>query len=274
MPGSDSPFRRLVRDLRRRKVLRVAGVYLLVAWATLQVGDVVVDPLRLPPWTMPLLIVILGLGFPVALVVAWAFELTPEGVRRTASPPASGSRALTLATFGLLLPLVGLGAYASLDAPASTAPDDRSIAVLPFDNVSGLEENAYFSDGITEDILTNLAKIRDLHRKRDRDQEAEALLRWAPQWKEQVLADRHHAFTFGPHLLLAEIAAALDQKDEALRHLRTAMEAGLGDPEWNLLQNPHFESLRTDPRFAAIVKEAEDVVRAERAQAEAAGLLW
>lgn len=84
---ADFAVRRFFRELKRRKVFRVVAVYAVVAWAVIQVGDVVVEPLRLPAWTTTLLIVLAGLGLPVALVLAWALELTPGGVERTQSTP-------------------------------------------------------------------------------------------------------------------------------------------------------------------------------------------
>jgi len=76
-----SSFRQLLSELKRRRVYRVAVVYVVVGWVLLQLGNIVVEPLRLPGWTMPLLIVFLLLGFPVAVILAWAFDITPEGVR-------------------------------------------------------------------------------------------------------------------------------------------------------------------------------------------------
>jgi hypothetical protein len=74
----------LFDELRRRNVFRVAAAYAVVAWLTLQVGDIAADSLRFPDWFMPMLFVLLGLGFPIALILSWAFELTPEGVRKSA----------------------------------------------------------------------------------------------------------------------------------------------------------------------------------------------
>lgn len=190
-------------ELKRRRVLRVAGVYAVAAWAVLQVATTVAPLLSLPAWTPRLVLLLLALGFPVALVLAWAFELTPDGLRReapageharaeipgssTAPRPAGPRAARSPAAYlglGILVALVGFAAYARFRpvalAPAATGasgtagdrsdgaadgaqPESaRSIAVLPFVNMSGQKENEYFSDGITEEIQDALAKVPGL----------------------------------------------------------------------------------------------------------------
>jgi adenylate cyclase len=164
-------IRRFIAELRRRKVFRVAGAYLVAAFVLLQVGDIVVEPLSLPEWTMTLLIVVSALGLPVALVLSWIFDLTSEGIERTlpstpglpVPPPAHSPRAAGYVGVGILIALVGFGGYAYVvpsvrdDAPAIT-----SVAVLPFVNMSGDQENEYFSDGITEELLDVLAGVHGL----------------------------------------------------------------------------------------------------------------
>jgi adenylate cyclase len=189
-----SPLRAFLRELQRRRVYRVAAVYLLVGWGLLQLGDVIIEPLQLPDWTMPLVIVLVGLGFPVALVLAWAFDITPDGVRRAQSPddaapagtptsptlPASPTsvlgtrRAAGLVGLGVLIGIVGVGWYAftggapgagdgALEAgvAAGDAAPVHSIAVLPFANSSPDADNEFFADGVTDDILTHLALVPD-----------------------------------------------------------------------------------------------------------------
>lgn len=168
-------------ELRRRNVVRVALAYALVGFVVLQAADIIFPALLLPDWSLRLLLALLLLGFPVSLVVAWAFELTPEGVKRTDSAPAEGVTAGEAAPPGsrpfriavacaVLIGVVSAGWWAGRSTPAATigvpqsdsATADRSIAVLPFANLSDEPGSEYFSDGITEDILTNLALIRDL----------------------------------------------------------------------------------------------------------------
>jgi adenylate cyclase len=165
-------------ELKRRKVVRVAVVYAATAFVVLQVADIMLPSLGVPGWALSLIVVLLILGFPVALVLAWALELTPEGVRVTPAPTAGdqdqpppsllGKR--TLAVAGVLVVLgVGLGAgwflrpvSPSAPPPAGHTADEptaRSIAVLPFVNMSDDAANEFFADGISEELLNVLVKV-------------------------------------------------------------------------------------------------------------------
>jgi adenylate cyclase len=173
-----SPLRELLAELKRRRVYRVAAVYVVVAWILLQLGNIVVEPLRLPEWTMPLLIVLLAVGFPVAVVLAWAFDITPQGVRRTAplspkseapsgSAPAKVQKAAWIG-LGMLIAVLAIGTYAFLHesgpdgSPATGDEGTRlSLAVLPFTNTSPDADNEFFADGVMEDILSHLALVPD-----------------------------------------------------------------------------------------------------------------
>jgi serine/threonine-protein kinase len=135
-------------ELRRRRVFRVGAAYALVGWFLIQAADVIVEPLRLPEWIQPLLIMTVFLGFPVALLLAWAFDLTPGGVERT---PLLGSE-----------DEVTEAAPIPVGAAPARADAERSVAVLPFANLSQAADNEYFSDGITDDLITHLSKIKDL----------------------------------------------------------------------------------------------------------------
>ena len=145
-------------ELRRRKVVRVAVVYIIVAWLLIQIAEVIFEPLQLPDWSLTLVIVLAALGFPLALVLAWALELTPEGLQR--EQPTKGPQALVPA--GAIEK--GPAAEIPAAAPGAAARTDtrRAIAVLPLANMSGDPENEFFSDGITEEILNLLARIPDL----------------------------------------------------------------------------------------------------------------
>ncbi|MHC4138133.1 MAG: tetratricopeptide repeat protein, partial [Planctomycetota bacterium] len=145
MGGPASKLGSFVAELKRRKVYRVAVVYSVVAFVIWQAAEIAFPSLHLPEWTLTFVVVIALIGFPIALVLAWAFEITPEGVRRT--EPAGAEPA---------------------EAPASPPPavahevERKSIAVLPFANMSDDPENEYFSDGMTEEIINALTQLEDL----------------------------------------------------------------------------------------------------------------
>jgi len=137
-----------VGELKRREVIKVAVVYVVVGLGAAQAADVFLGNLA-PQWVLDTALVILLLGFPISLVLAWAYNITPSGVLRDADAAIGATRAVSPAP----------------DAPGSApirARDRRSIAVLPFVNRSDDPENEYFADGITDDILTSLTLIEGL----------------------------------------------------------------------------------------------------------------
>ena len=154
-------------ELKRRKVYRVAVGYVVVAGGLIQLASAVFPAWELPNWTLRLVIVLLLLGFPVALLLAWAFDVTPSGIQATSKlePVASGAfghrrrNIFLLALFGLV---VAATAGFFLLPHLSANKVEKSIAVLPFENYSDDKDNAYFADGIQDDILTSLARISDL----------------------------------------------------------------------------------------------------------------
>jgi len=163
-----------VQELKRRNVFRVAIIYILVSWLLMQIGDVMFPALRLPEWTTTLLVAFLLLGFPVALIFAWAFELTADGVTRTVDVPegqsitsATGQR-INYLIIGVLaiavVVLLGKDFLGSEDPkPQNIAVTDHSIAVLPFKNQSASEENAeFFAGGLHDELLTLLSKLGDM----------------------------------------------------------------------------------------------------------------
>src|SRR2546423_12814762 len=149
-------------EIKRRKVYRVAVAYAVVPGGAIQLASAVFPAWDLPAWALRLVIILLLLGFPISLILAWAFDVTPEGIRATPSAPAAPRRRRNIVA------LVGIGVVVSAAAGffllprASAHRIDKSIAVLPFENFSDDKETAYFADGIQDDILTNLAKIGDL----------------------------------------------------------------------------------------------------------------
>jgi adenylate cyclase len=153
-------------ELKRRRVVRVALVYLVVAWAIIQVADTVAPRIGLPTWTVTMVIMLAGLGFPVALVFAWIFDITPQGIERTShiSVEASNRKALGYLGVGILIALVGFAAYSSFGAPRDTTSkaSASSVAVLPFVDLSPLKDQEYLSDGITEIVMNELGEISGL----------------------------------------------------------------------------------------------------------------
>jgi hypothetical protein len=171
----------LFAELKRRKVFRVAVVYAATAFAVLQAADIMLPRVGVPDWVMNLVVVLTILGFPIALVLAWALEVTPDGsIQRTEiaetapteTPAVLGARTAIVA--GLLVAVgIGLSAGWMLKSDRQAAPSEsaeavattserQSIAVLPFDSLSDDPEQGYFADGLTEEILNALAGIPSL----------------------------------------------------------------------------------------------------------------
>lgn len=165
---SYSPLQRLFHELKRRKVFRIAGVYAVVAWGLIEISETVAPLMAMPAWAPKIVLFLALFGFPIALVIAWAFEVTPEGVKRTESDATesapAGSHIPIFVAVVTLLALAGLGAYAYLDRPISAEPDGpiTSMAVLPFVDLSAENNQEYFSDGITEELLDALAQVDGL----------------------------------------------------------------------------------------------------------------
>lgn len=168
MSDGGSKLGRWVAELRRRKVFRVAAAYLVVAWLLVQVAGTTFEPLGLPPWALKLVIVVFALGFPIACVLAWAFDVTPRGVERT---PSDGPRALPAEAFaepaarrdGRVDGPSTAPALAQLPAAQSPAPAKLdSVAILPFVDMSAERDQEYFCDGIAEEIINSLCCIRGL----------------------------------------------------------------------------------------------------------------
>jgi TolB-like protein/tetratricopeptide (TPR) repeat protein len=157
-------------ELRRRNVLRVTVLYAIVSWLVIQIADIVIPALGIPPWTLSFIIVLVALGAPIALVLAWAYELTPEGIRRTpdvedpATGPSRSGRKLDFAIIGVLaaaLAYVVIDNYVLRD-PARGGPTGSSvasIAVLPFIDLSPAKDQEYFTDGMSEEMLNLLAQV-------------------------------------------------------------------------------------------------------------------
>jgi len=150
-------------EVQRRKVYRVAAAYIIAAGFIIQIGSAVFPAWELPNWSFRLVVVLLLVGFPIALILAWAYDITPQGIRATPTPITPGSHlrrnVIMLIATGVI---ISAAAGFFLLPRVSARKIDKSIAVLPFQNLSDEKENAYFADGIQDDILTNLSKIGDL----------------------------------------------------------------------------------------------------------------
>jgi len=150
-------------ELKRRKVYRVAIAYAVMSWALAQGLAQVLPVFDVPNSVVRVTIALMLIGFPVVLVLAWVFDITPQGIRATSTPSVPKARRRRN-----LIMLIAIGVIVSAAASffllprASARKIDKSIAVLPFQNLSNEKENAYFADGIQDDILTNLSKIGDL----------------------------------------------------------------------------------------------------------------
>src|SRR5436853_435837 len=153
-------------ELKRRKVFKVGAAYLIVAWPAVQAASIGFPAFDAPPWALRIFILIALLGFPVAVVLAWVFDVTREGVKLDARP--SGSKVL-FAAAALLIVLAlfwyfyGQPSFRKGDVATPTTAGHNSIAVLPFVNISGKPDEDYFSDGMTEELLNVLAKIPKLN---------------------------------------------------------------------------------------------------------------
>jgi serine/threonine-protein kinase len=164
-------------ELKRRNVYKVAVAYAVIAWLTIQAASIFLPAFNAPQWAMQIVILILVVGFPIALAFSWAFEITPEGIVRESEVAADESithhtgRKLVALTIVLAVIATGLLIFQFVRARSTSTPrqseaatvaPNKSIAVLPFDNLSGDPQNAYFSEGVQDEILTRLAKIAEL----------------------------------------------------------------------------------------------------------------
>ena len=169
--GSKTARPSFFAELKRRNVYKVAIAYGVVAWLLMQVASQIFPFFEIPSWAVRLVVLLLIIGFPVAVILAWAFELTPEGIKREEDVDLGSSitrktgRKLDFFIIAVLVLVIGLLLFQRLHhnvSPAVSSSLEKSIAVLPFENLSRDPDNAYFAEGIQEEILTRLASIADL----------------------------------------------------------------------------------------------------------------
>jgi TolB-like protein/Flp pilus assembly protein TadD len=152
-----------LEEVKRRKVYRVAAAYIIAAGGIIQLASAAFPAWELPNWALRLVIVLLLMGFPIALILAWAYDITAQGVRATPAPAVPGShRRRNIVMLVMTGVIISAAAGFFLLPRVSAHKCDKSIAVLPFENLSDEKENAYFADGIQDDVLTNLSKVGDL----------------------------------------------------------------------------------------------------------------
>src|SRR6202171_5419926 len=159
-------------ELKRRNVYKLAVAYAVVAWLTIQAASIFLPAFNAPQWAMQILILVLVVGFPIALAFSWAFEITPEGIVRESEVTADESithhtgRKIVALTIVLAVVATGLLIFqfvrARSTSPSTETISSKSIAVLPFDNLSDDKSNAYFTEGVQDEILTRLSKIAAL----------------------------------------------------------------------------------------------------------------
>src|SRR5467141_683066 len=158
-------------ELKRRNVYKVAVAYAVISWLLIQAASILLPTFEAPAWVMKVFVVLLGLGFVFAVFIAWAFEMTPEGLKRTenVSPdeviPQWSKKKFAALIVGIAVIAAGLLAFQLLRSSRSTitaTPDAKSIAVLPFVNMSADKNDEYLSDGMTEELINVLAKVPGL----------------------------------------------------------------------------------------------------------------
>src|SRR6059058_948183 len=169
-------LRNFFAELRRRNVYKVAVAYAVVGWVIAQIATQIFPFLEIPNWIVRLVIILIAIGFPIALVIAWEFEATPEGIKRTEVADAMPGSAATgrkkhawiyvvVIAATISVTLFFLGRYTAGNKSVASASNElpaKSIAVLPFDNLSRDPDNAFFAEGVQDEILTRLAKVADL----------------------------------------------------------------------------------------------------------------
>src|SRR3989475_1496737 len=167
-------FGNFFSELKRRNVYKVAVGYAIVGWVIAQIATQIFPFLEIPNWVVRLIIVLIAIGFPIALVIAWAFEATPEGIKRTKIADTmlavAGQKKhawiyVVVIAAAISVTLFFLGRYTAGNKSVASVPNElpaKSIAVLPFDNLSRDPDNAYFAEGVQDEILTRLAKVADL----------------------------------------------------------------------------------------------------------------
>jgi hypothetical protein len=247
-------LRKFFAELKRRNVYKVAVAYAIVGWLVMQIAATVVPALHLSDAITSAVVLLTLLGFPIALVLAWAFELTPEGIKRAEDVDLSKSvtpktgRKLTVIMLAIFVIALSLLVFqltrphpAMSVAKPPGVPNDKSVAVLPFANLSRDPDNAYFAAGIQDEIITRLAKITEL--KVISCTSTQRFKKLSALSKQRYVS----AYSF------ALVYLGLGDKEEALRWLAKSYQDRAGDALRYIRVEPLLDPLRSDPRFEELV---------------------
>jgi TolB-like protein len=258
-------------ELKRRNVFKVGIAYLVMAWVVIQIADVIVPALSLPDWTITFLVVVGLFGLPFALFFAWAFEITPEGIKKETDIAPEDSlttpkgRKLDYIIIVTLVIIIGGMFFTGSFKPSSdedkkqltTQAENKSVAVLPFVNMSSDQEQEWFADGLTEEILNSLAMLNEL----------------------QVTARTSSFYFKGKNLPVPEIAKKLGvsyivegsvrRNDVTLRITAQLIRASDGSHLWsNTYDRPVSDVLNVQENVAESIAQALDVVLDDKRRAE------
>jgi len=226
----NSTLKNFFSELKRRNVYKVAVAYAVVGWLVIQVSATVLPTFHAPEWVVQTLVVLVAVGFPIALVIAWAFELTPEGIKRTEDVDLAASARQPRKHAWIVVVIVGaalsvglffIGRYTARNSASASELSAKSIAVLPFVNMSADKNDEYLSDGVSEELIAALSKINGLQVKARTSS-------FAFKGKNediQKIGDLLHA----SHLLEGSVAKAGNK----LRITAQLIQASDGNHEWS-----------------------------------------
>jgi TolB-like protein len=231
----------LFSEFRRRNVFKVGITYLVVAWLLIQIADILAPQLSLPDWAPRIVTFILLLGFPLALVLAWLLDVTPEGVKTEAGSGKDKVLYLIAAVFVV----ASIGWYTWSQPDEEITSNERSIAVLPFVNVSGDQENEYFSDGVSDEIRTNLSGMPELR---------VAARTSSFEFKNQEIAIQDIAQQLNVGLVLE---GTVRRQDDQVRITAQLAEANDGFQVWSATYDRRLEDIfATQDEIAAAIASA------------------
>lgn len=172
MPGKPGNFKQFWQELKRRKVIRVITVYAAASFVILELVSIIAEPLHLPEWTLALVIVLLCIGFVIAVILSWIYDITPEGIEKTkpvkeaseaAKPTGSlGWKIATYVSFAIIMAFIAIYLIKTREGSEVQVEIGKSIAVLPFVDMSPAKDQEYFCDGITEELINALTQVEAL----------------------------------------------------------------------------------------------------------------